>query len=54
MTYLVTSDNFAYPRGTELTAEQLAGTSVEALIKGGHITPSGDQPVEPPADGEGA
>jgi hypothetical protein len=47
--YTVTSDNFAYPRGTVLLDEQLAGTSIPALIEGGHLSaqPESDTPSTP-------
>ena len=55
MTYTVTSDNFAQPRGTTVTEAELEGCNIAALVAGGHLTPTGDQPDNVPAvPGEGA
>lgn len=44
-TYVVTSDNFALPQGSEVTGDQLAGCDVAALVEGGHLVPV-DSPKE--------
>ena len=47
--YLVTSDNFAVSRDSELTEEQLIGYNVPALVAGGHLCAMTDSPSTPEA-----
>lgn len=50
--YSVTSDNCVIgPRGSIVTADQLKGLHVEALVEGGHLTPTTD--LDSAADGDG-
>ena len=39
MMYQVQSDRMARPAGSVLSADDLAGCNIEALIEGGHLAP---------------
>lgn len=39
MTYTVQSERMAWPAGTVLSADDLAGCNIVALVEGGHLAP---------------
>lgn len=39
LNYTVTSANFAQPKGTVLSEEQLGTCNIAALVQGGHLVP---------------
>lgn len=47
MTYTVTSDRMAWPAGTVLHADDLAGSNIEALVAGGHLAATDTEQTEP-------
>ena len=53
MTWKVLSERLAWPVGTRLGADDLAGCNIDALVQGGHLaavqerTPSEQVPVSP-------
>jgi hypothetical protein len=45
VTWQVLSDRMAWPAGTVLSMEVLAGCNSGALVQGGHLGPVPDQPI---------
>jgi hypothetical protein len=43
MTFRVTSDRQPWERGAVLSADDLAGCNIEALVYGGHLAPVEDK-----------
>jgi hypothetical protein len=39
MTYTVMSSRLAWPKGTVVTADELAGCNIVGLVQGGHLAP---------------
>lgn len=44
MTYTVTSDRLAWAAGTVLTADELAGSNIGALVAAGHLAETDPEP----------
>lgn len=49
--YVVASDNFAFPQGTQVTDAQLSGCDIAALVSAGHLTPLDPPPASDPSGG---
>ncbi len=47
MTYRVTSDRMAWPAGTVISADDLAGSNIGALLAAGHLAEVDEPEPEP-------